>query len=153
MALILATGSNIGDKKENLIRAKKLLKKNFCLTAEIQIYYSKAVDYMAQPNFFNQVLQFKTPKKGPEEILNICQSIEKKMGRVKKINKGSRNIDIDIIFIDEKKHNSSRLQIPHPRAFERSFVIEPLKELPFFEKLKHFFDFSQKPKNRAKPKV
>ncbi len=151
MSLIIATGTNQGNKLENLSQALFLLEKNFILKAKSQIYKSKAISYTAQPNFYNQVLEFRTPSFKPEKILTICQKIEKQMGRIKNFKNGPRIIDIDIIFINSLIYKGENLEIPHPRTFERSFVISPLKELPAFSELSKKFNFSKPIHNSAKP--
>jgi 2-amino-4-hydroxy-6-hydroxymethyldihydropteridine diphosphokinase len=151
MSLIIATGTNQGNKLANLEQAKVLLEKKFSLIAASNIYESTAVDYTSQPDFFNQVLEFETPISEPEEILSTCLAIEDEMGRQRLINKGPRNIDIDVIFIDDLVYKSQTLQVPHPRCFERSFVVNPIKGLPCFKHLKKQFNFSRKLNNKATP--
>ena len=133
MSLIIATGTNLGDKLNNLHKALHFLQKHFILIKKSQIYCSEAVDYLDQPDFFNQVLEFEIPSQlSPLEILKICSQIEKEMGRKRDIPKGPRVIDIDILFFQLESFHSQNLQIPHPRLFERSFVVRPLIELSFF---------------------
>ena len=131
MSLIIATGSNLGDKKSNLQNAKKYLSHFFHLVSESQIYQSEAVDYTNQPFFFNQVLEFKEPDQGPQEVMRQLLSIEKLMGRRRDIPKGPRIIDLDLIFFGNQKFNSANVTLPHPRWDKRDFVYIPLKELPF----------------------
>ena len=61
MSLIIATGSNIGDRKENLTKALSYLQKYFNLISQSKIYKSAAVDYEDQPEFYNQLLEFSIP--------------------------------------------------------------------------------------------
>jgi len=151
MSLIIATGSNIGNSLQSLSLAKESLAKHFNLIAESRIYTSPAVDYLEQPDFLNQVLEFEIPCSDSLSIFKICQSIESEMGRVKKIEKGPRNIDIDILFIGTQQFRDRSLEIPHPRLFQRSFVVLPLKELPFFQKLQLLFEFPDHFSNSATP--
>jgi len=141
MALIIATGSNIGDSLSFLDKAKFELENFFKLKAESRIYTSQAVDYTDQPDFFNQVLEFEEPDLSPEEIMQTLLDIETKLGRRRDIPRGPRTIDIDILFIALKKINLKNVEVPHPRLFERSFVVLPLKELPYFETLSQNFSF------------
>ena len=141
MSLILSTGSNLGDKQQFLEEAKRELSQHFELVAASRLYASAAVDYENQPDFLNQVLEFKVPDLNPQEVLSICLNIEKTKGRKRDINKGPRTLDIDILFWDTQKINDEGLFIPHPRLFERSFIVEPLSELPYFAVLKKFFNF------------
>ncbi|MBL6988219.1 MAG: 2-amino-4-hydroxy-6-hydroxymethyldihydropteridine diphosphokinase [Bacteriovoracaceae bacterium] len=139
--LIIGTGSNLGDKGKNLEVAKKHLQNYFKLVAESRIYSSKASDYTDQPDFFNQVLEFEGCSKAPEAILDILLQIETDMGRIRDIPKGPRIIDLDLLFIGSTIYKGQRLEIPHPRLFERSFVVLPLKELPAYKQLVNKFNF------------
>lgn len=136
MSLIIALGSNLGDRLHYLKQARWILSSHFELVASSQIYESKAVDLTDQPNFLNQVIEFKRPSNIPaEEILKTLLLIENFIGRVRSIPKGPRCIDIDLIFIGTEKINTPLLTVPHPRWSERSFVVRPLSELPFYRDL------------------
>jgi 2-amino-4-hydroxy-6-hydroxymethyldihydropteridine diphosphokinase len=139
MSLILATGTNLGNKKENLELVKQVLSKDFELIAQSQIFESAAVEYINQPNFYNQVLEFKLPKLSPIEVLSFILETEKNLGRVRDIDKGPRIIDIDIIFWGLENINEPGLTVPHPNWHERSFVVRPLQQLPFFKTLEKCF--------------
>lgn len=143
MSLIIATGTNVDDLEFNLLRAKKSLSQHFKLTAQSRIYQSKAILKSDQPDFLNQVLEFSIPEYyTPQEVLNKALFIEKQMGRVRTEKYAARNIDIDLIFWDLLEINDKNLIIPHPEWHKRSFVVRPLMELPFFEKIKDKFNFS-----------
>ena len=62
-------------------------------------------------------------------LLKITQSVERAMGRVKIIDKGPRNIDIDIVSFGDLRLQSPRLTVPHPLMHERPFVLVPLAEI------------------------
>jgi 2-amino-4-hydroxy-6-hydroxymethyldihydropteridine diphosphokinase/dihydropteroate synthase len=64
----------------------------------------------------------------PVAFLDELQSIENALGRVKIIDKGPRNIDLDILLYDDKVIDHERLKVPHPGMFEREFVLRPLAE-------------------------
>ena len=151
MSLILGIGSNLGNREENLVEAKRQLSLSFKLVGQSQIYKSKAVDYLDQPSFLNQVLEFERPEIEPQKLMKQLLSIENKLGRERKIKSGPRNIDIDILFLGLEKINQLNLTIPHPRLFERSFVLFPLKELPFYPILKKHFKFPSNIQNDATP--
>lgn len=152
MSLIIALGTNIGDKNKNLKNAIKFLDNEFGThIAKSRIYDSQAVGVTDQPSFFNMVIEYNSPSMTPHEALNICLEIENKMGR-KRIKKwGPRNIDIDILFMDDYKINDDTLTLPHPFINERSFVVLPLQELPCFEKLSKSFRFAKSFDNTAVP--
>lgn len=150
-SLFIATGTNLGDRKGHLHEAKELLKKEFEFIAESRIYESPAVDYLNQPDFYNQVLEFRLPSLSPEIVMARLLRIEQEMGRNRDIPKGPRIIDLDILFWGDKKIKSESLIVPHPRLFERSFVVLPLSELPGFKELQNFFEFKFAFTNTAKP--
>jgi len=139
MSLIIAIGSNIGDKEKNLFQVKKILRSKFTYISESPIYESEPVDYINQDYFYNQLLEFKLPHLSPLQVLDICQEIETDMGRVKLIDKGPRLIDIDIIFWGLESLKTKRLTIPHSSWSIRSFIVKPLKHLPYFKILKKSF--------------
>jgi 2-amino-4-hydroxy-6-hydroxymethyldihydropteridine diphosphokinase len=139
MSLIIATGSNIGDSINLLKEARDTLAKRFSLIAESRIYTSSAIEYENQPDFFNQVLEFSIPALKPEDVMNELLAIEKIFGRNRDIPKGPRTLDLDIIFWGNEEINSQHLTVPHPRWMERSFVVKPLQELPFFQTIKKCF--------------
>lgn len=140
MSLIIATGSNIGDSKSNLQEARAELEKHFTLIAQSRIYTSAAVDYLNQPDFFNQVLEFQIPKQyTPEDVMDLLLKIELSMGRKRDISKGPRTIDIDMIFWGLTDINTPLLTVPHPRWSQRSFIVYPLQELPFFKTIEKCF--------------
>lgn len=150
MSLILATGSNLGDKKSNLELAKIELSKKFSLIAESNIYCSPAVDYLNQPDFYNQVLEFNIPTQSPDEVMQSLLDIEQGLGRRRNIPKGPRIIDIDIIFWGLEKHSTEMVIIPHPAWNQRSFVVNPLQQLPFFHEIKKHFIIPSEFNNSAK---
>jgi 2-amino-4-hydroxy-6-hydroxymethyldihydropteridine diphosphokinase len=140
MSLIIALGSNIEPKIQNLKFAQLELNKYFKLIKASNIYESVAVDYENQDSFLNMVIEFEIPKdKTAQEILEILMHIEKIGGRTREIDKGPRTIDLDLIFLGLNNINTPDLIVPHPRCFERSFVIIPLQELPFFQTIKKCF--------------
>lgn len=150
-SFFIATGTNLGDRKAHLAEAKNILKNEFEFIAESRIYESPAVDYLNQPDFYNQVLEFELPAISPEKVMQKLLQIEKNMGRNRDIPKGPRIIDLDILFWSDKKIESDNLSVPHPRLFERSFVVLPLSELPGFKELQKKFEFKFAFTNTAKP--
>ncbi len=139
MSLIVATGSNIGDSLTILKEARDKLAARYGLIAESRIYTSAAVEYESQPDFFNQVLELHTPASTPQKVMQELLELEQVFGRNRNIPKGPRTLDLDIIFWDLEKIDEVALTIPHPRWHERSFVVKPLQELPFFQTIKKCF--------------
>ena len=142
MALIIATGSNLGDKTANLENAKLKLSEYFNLQHISDIYQSAAVGKEDQPGFYNQVLQFELPDMKPEACLEILLEIEQSMGRVRAEKWGPRIIDLDIIFWGKEIVNTPNLTIPHPYWKERSFVVKPMLELPYCKDFKNQYNLN-----------
>jgi 2-amino-4-hydroxy-6-hydroxymethyldihydropteridine diphosphokinase len=151
MSLFIAIGTNLGDRYKNLEVARNVLSSTFHLIDESRIYESPAVDYLNQPDFLNQVLEFKTPTLSPDDVLDFCLAVEKLLGRERDIPKGPRTIDIDLLFWDHSPFTSQQLTLPHPRLFQRSFVVLPLSELKGFLKLQKHYKFTFDFDNTATP--
>ena len=139
MALIIATGSNLGDRLQHLAWAKERLAAEWRLVAASRVYQSAAVDYTNQPEFANQVLQFALPWETPENVMRKMLEIEKEAGRIRDVLRGPRTLDLDIIFWGLQHLKTPLLTVPHPRWLERSFIIRPLSELPFFHAVEKCF--------------
>lgn len=135
-SLIIALGSNIEPRLEFLSQAVSYLKKTFSLIKLSSVYESEPVDYLEQDRFLNMVAQFEIPNMTPEQVLEELQSIEKEMLRHKTIDKGPRNIDLDIIFIGRTKIRSEKLNIPHLSWNQRNFVVYPLLDLDLEDDLR-----------------
>ncbi|WIV13360.1 2-amino-4-hydroxy-6-hydroxymethyldihydropteridine diphosphokinase [Proteiniborus sp. MB09-C3] len=126
--IYLGIGGNIGDTKGNLDRAVELLKEKVNISRQSSYYETEPVGYKEQNWFLNIVIEGETDLT-PEELLSFTQSIERKMKRVKTIRFGPRIIDVDILLYEQVKLDTKDLIIPHPRMFERAFVMVPLYEI------------------------
>lgn len=143
----LSLGTNIGDREQNLKLAVKLLKNKsgITLTSVSSIYETAPVGYIEQPAFLNIALAIQTTHSALE-TLQICQSVENELGRVREIRWGPRIIDLDILLYNNDNIEVENLIVPHPRMFERAFVLVPLLEIaksiktPQLEKAKASLD-------------
>ncbi|MCX6734972.1 MAG: 2-amino-4-hydroxy-6-hydroxymethyldihydropteridine diphosphokinase [Candidatus Peregrinibacteria bacterium] len=124
----LSLGSNIENRKNNLEIAIKEIEKLGIIIKKSSIYETEPVDYKNQPSFLNSALLLETDL-SPAELIIKLQEIEHKMGRVKEIEKGPRNIDLDIIFYNNEIVREKHLRIPHPSYHKRNFVLTPLAEI------------------------
>ena len=125
----LALGSNLGDRLGFIHKALEALEANGIKTVKIStVIETNSVGGPVQGKFLNAVLKASTVL-SPEELHEITQGIERKLGRIKKDINGPRVIDIDILFYDDIKLVTRKLLIPHPRCLERPFVMQPLKEI------------------------
>ncbi|RMA97570.1 2-amino-4-hydroxy-6-hydroxymethyldihydropteridine diphosphokinase [Hydrogenothermus marinus] len=126
--IFLGLGSNIGNKEENIKKAISLLS-DFVFDIKLaKLYKSKAYGYENQDDFINTAIVGYTNLQ-PEELLKKLKEIEEKVGRKKRFHWGPREIDIDILFYEDLIFKSENLEIPHPRIYERDFVLKPLVDL------------------------
>jgi len=127
----LGIGSNLGNRKKNINSA---IKKIGALNKTKVIKLSKIIETEPvggpgnQPKFLNAALKIQT-ELSPLKLLKNLKKIEKELGRTKTIRYGPRIIDLDILFYADKIINRKDLKIPHPKIFEREFVIRPLLEV------------------------
>lgn len=126
----LSLGSNIGDKKNNLHSAIKLLKENENIKVNIisSLYETEPVGFVEQDKFYNIVVEISTSL-NPYKLLEYLNEIEEKLFRERIIRWGPRTIDIDILLYDNFISDDEKLTIPHPRMKERAFVMIPLYEV------------------------
>ncbi|MBI5207857.1 MAG: 2-amino-4-hydroxy-6-hydroxymethyldihydropteridine diphosphokinase [Candidatus Firestonebacteria bacterium] len=128
--IYLGLGSNSGNRKNNIIQAVKLLSLNNRIKViDISSFYeTEPVGYKNQPVFLNCVLKIRTGI-APLLLLSLLKEIEKRLGRVKNIRFGPRNIDLDILMYGNDIIKYKTLIIPHPRMHKRRFVLEPMVEI------------------------
>lgn len=126
--IYLSLGSNIGDRKQQLLSAVDALKESVNVTQVSSIYETAPVGGVPQDDFYNMCVVIETDRSA-EEVLDICQAVEQRLNRVRKIHWGPRTIDLDILMIDDQVIESERLKVPHPYMTERSFVLIPLNEI------------------------
>ncbi|MEM0896109.1 MAG: 2-amino-4-hydroxy-6-hydroxymethyldihydropteridine diphosphokinase [Verrucomicrobiota bacterium] len=124
----LALGSNLGDRLENLQRAVALLELESVEKAPVFETTPVGCAPGMQP-FLNSVIVASTDQ-SPEELLASAQSIERELGRpsIHGTNE-PRTIDIDILYYGSLIYLAPELTLPHPRLFQRRFVLEPLSLL------------------------
>lgn len=113
---------------EQLTTAINLLDARFGNHKLSSLYKTKAWGNTEQPDFYNQVIIYHTLLR-PQQIFEITQQVEKKMGRERKEKWGPRIIDIDILFCGSIIYYSDMLAVPHPQLHKRRFTLEPLCEM------------------------
>ena len=125
----IALGSNLGDREALLNEAiARLLKEGVETVRRSGIIETAPAYVLDQPRFLNMVIEART-EHFAFELLNRTQRVERAMGRQKTIDKGPRNIDIDILYFGSLILKTPHLTIPHPLIHERPFVLIPLAEL------------------------
>ncbi len=129
--VFLAFGTSKGDRESFVRSALDELKKgNFIIQKVSPLYETDPVDCEdGVPPFLNGVLQG-VWNGSAEELLDLCQSIERRAGRPENhSSRQSRELDLDIILFGQQIIRTERLTVPHPRAFQRAFVLVPLNDI------------------------
>ena len=125
----LLTGTNKGDRKNNLLEAIKLLNEQVGKVDQISgIYRTAAWGDQHQDDFLNQALGLTTDLT-PEALLRTVKSIEQQMGRTTTRRWGPREIDIDIALYGNLVLNTPELNIPHIGLPDRKFALRPLADI------------------------
>jgi 2-amino-4-hydroxy-6-hydroxymethyldihydropteridine diphosphokinase len=129
---LIALGGNLGDVRWTFERAVALL----CDGTGVRLL-ARSSDYVTppwgvedQPPFINSCLVVDTVLP-PRALLDLARSVETRLGRNRAQERrwGPRTLDIDIIAYDDLVIDEPDLELPHPRWFERAFVLVPLSEI------------------------
>lgn len=126
---LLGLGGNLGEVRGAITTAlDRLAARGIRLRARSSFYRTPPWGKTDQPDFINAVAFIET-ELAPEALLDACLAIEADLGRVRHERWGARTIDIDLLAYDDERCNSDRLTLPHPRLFERGFVLIPMAEI------------------------
>jgi 2-amino-4-hydroxy-6-hydroxymethyldihydropteridine diphosphokinase len=127
----LGLGSNVGDRRANLVAAAQRLPSHGVeVLASSSVYDTEPVGLVLdQPEFLNACLRVRTSL-GPLELLDACKAVERQVGRAAGGPRhGPRVIDVDVLLLGESEFSSERLTLPHAEVSSRRFVLVPLLEL------------------------
>lgn len=130
----LGLGTNIGNKRRNMITAAALLAERVGdILALSGFYETEPWGFESEHLFLNAAVKLRTSFP-PLGLLRITQQIEKELGRTEKSNGAyhDRVIDIDILLYDNEVLRLPELTLPHPLMQERKFVMDPLSEIAPF---------------------
>lgn len=125
----LSLGSNVGDRAANLAAAIAALARPDLLVRRVSsVWETEPLEFTEQPWFLNLVAEIETALE-PGDLLVHLGSVETALKRERRMPKGPRTIDIDILLYGDRVIDSPGLTVPHPRMARRRFVLEPLAEL------------------------
>tara|TARA_B100000965_G_C19188021_1_gene581877 strand:- start:28 stop:519 length:492 start_codon:yes stop_codon:yes gene_type:complete len=130
----ISIGTNLGNRIINCYTAISLLDEVMEIIAISSFYSSESWGYKDENDYINFVVKAQT-KERVEDLLDQLKLFEILMGREKNNDKhySARIIDFDILFFHNQVINRKNLIVPHPKLYNRKFVLEPLCELdPFF---------------------
>lgn len=128
MKAVVALGTNIGDLQSNLDVAVALLKEASEVLKVSSYYTTEPVGGPEQPDYLNAVVILESDLPAMD-LLSLLHGIEKSLGRERIEHWGPRTIDCDLIQYGSILSESAELMLPHPRAHERRFVLEPWYEV------------------------
>lgn len=127
--VVIALGSNLGDRAWHLRRAIRELGRIVRIVRVSSIHETEPVDApRGSPDFLNMVIVARTSLP-PHTLLREMLAIEARLGRRRSVRNAPRVIDLDLIFYGARNIRTPDLIVPHPRWMERDFVIEPLREV------------------------
>lgn len=131
--VLIALGSNVGDRLHNLRRAVTALSKHLMIQKTSKVYETAPMYVEDQSPFYNSALAAETDL-SPVSLLNLLKATEEELGREQRMRNGPREIDLDLIAYGQIHYEfwdrgELRLKLPHPRTPERRFVLQPLCDL------------------------
>lgn len=123
--VFVGLGSNLGDSRQLLAEAVEGLPG---LVAVSNLFETAPIGGPEQPPFLNLVAELATDL-GPYQVLDACRALERAADRVRRERWGPRTLDVDVLLYDDLLLVDDTLTIPHPRMWERAFVLAPLHQL------------------------
>ena len=130
--LYLSLGTNLGDRRSHLETAiSHIARKVGTIVSASDIIETEPWGFDSSNSFLNMVVKVETHLQ-PLEVLHATQNIEHLLGRTEKTVNGQykdRVIDIDLLLYDDIVMNTPELTLPHPRMYQRSFVMDPLTQI------------------------
>ena len=129
--VFIGLGSNLGNRMQYLQSAIGLFREypQCRLVQQSPIYETEPRYVSSNPSYLNQIIQIETDLE-PEELLALCQKIERKIGRQSERERyAPRPIDADLLSVCNETRSATHLELPHPAIFERKFVLQPWADI------------------------
>ncbi len=125
----LGLGANLGDARQSLKDAVVCLAQQHAITvlAKSSLYRTAPID-AGGDDYYNLVVKLETTLSA-SALLALCHRIEHHFGRERPFRNAPRTLDLDIVLYGDARIDDAELIVPHPRAFERAFVLVPLVEI------------------------
>ena len=128
---LISIGSNLGDRLQYIQQSIREIESiPTKIIAKSRILETKALEITDQPDFLNCILLIET-NLSPLALLDQLQLIESKLGRIKRYDKGPREIDLDILTYDELVITNERLTLPHHSIETRPFIKELMADIDY----------------------
>ncbi|MGB8195740.1 MAG: 2-amino-4-hydroxy-6-hydroxymethyldihydropteridine diphosphokinase [Acidimicrobiales bacterium] len=123
----LSLGSNIGDRREHLAAGVEVVRARDSIRLS-SVYETEPQGGVAQDDYWNLVIELETDASA-HELLERARRAEAARERVRDVRWGPRTLDVDVLLVGDEVSDDPDLLVPHPRMYERSFVLVPLHEL------------------------
>ena len=125
----IGLGSNLGDRRALLRAAVASLADGGDVVAVSDVYETEPIGGpRGQEPYLNVVVELATEDE-PRRLLERCQALEQAAGRERTVRWGPRTLDADVLWVEGRTVDEPDLTVPHPRLWERRFVVAPLAEL------------------------
>jgi 2-amino-4-hydroxy-6-hydroxymethyldihydropteridine diphosphokinase len=129
MDVHIGLGSNMGDREANLVAGLDGLRRaGHSVAAVSSVWETEALDGAGPRSFLNLVARLETALE-PVELLAVLQRIEREVGRTPEQHRGPRLLDLDLLLAGDRVCDGPELRLPHPRMWQRRFVLAPLGEI------------------------
>ena len=123
----LSLGSNLGDRAEHLAHGVAVVAGDDATRCST-VYETEPVGGVAQDDFWNMVIELTTDA-SPHELWERARAAEESRGRIRIERWGPRTLDVDVLLVGSETSDDPEILVPHPRMYERSFVLVALHEL------------------------
>lgn len=126
----IGLGANLADPEKQVRAALDELAatQGIVLERKSSLYRTAPIGYDNQPDFINAVARVRTTLE-PQALLDALLDIERTHGRVREFLNAPRTLDLDVLLYEDRVINTDTLNVPHPRAHLRAFVLLPLLEV------------------------
>ncbi len=123
----LSLGSNLGERGAFLATGVTIVADGDPSRTSF-VYQTEPVGGVAQDDFWNMVMEVETTA-SPRDLLDRARAAERACGRTREVRWGPRTLDVDVLLVGDLVSDDPEILVPHPRLWERAFVLVPLREL------------------------
>ena len=126
----IGLGSNLGDRQAAIQGALDHLAAapGLELLSASQLYECPAWGYASEFDYLNAVVAVET-ERSARSLLELGQELERRAQRIRNVRWGPRTLDVDVLLIGSERTTEADLEVPHPRIWDRGFVVVPLHEI------------------------
>jgi 2-amino-4-hydroxy-6-hydroxymethyldihydropteridine diphosphokinase len=129
MQCYVGLGSNLGDRRRNLQAGLEGLSRSGLAPAAVSSVWETEPVGTSFPEWFWNMAVMVRSDRDPVDLLETLLSIERNNGRHRTEPNAPRTLDLDLLMVGDLRIDNGRLRLPHPRMWERRFVLEPLAEI------------------------